>query len=196
MNQIGKTARLTLWAASLAVLSLLNAGALRAQDIRTIAEPNQAVKMGRGGYVCEGQLTHTPIGENSDWTVDWTYEMVRCTGPLYNSNDYAAMHSKLTYDELVKLNGALERLNATTSTTQELLNKQAQDSNSDLKAAIEKRFQDLPHDLLLSASIQNLKKSLIDYVDQRSPRPPANNPPPPRSATPAKSQPTPVPNQP
>jgi hypothetical protein len=122
--------------------------------------------------------------------------MVRCTGPLYNSNDYAAMHSKLTYDELVKLNGALERLNATTSTTQELLNKQAQDSNSDLKAAIEKRFQDLPHDLLLSASIQNLKKSLIDYVDQRSPRPPANNPPPARSATPAKNQPSPPPNQP
>ena len=61
MSKTRKTARLTLWSASLALLSLLTAGALRAQEIRPIAEPNQSVKMGRGGYVCEGQLTHTPI---------------------------------------------------------------------------------------------------------------------------------------
>ena len=48
MSKIRKTARLILWSASLALLSLLTAGALRAQEIRPIAEPNQSVKMGTG----------------------------------------------------------------------------------------------------------------------------------------------------
>ena len=109
MSKIRKTARFTLWSASLALLSLLAAGALRAQEIRPIAEPNQSVKMGRGGYVCEGQLTHTSI----DATENWTYEMVQCTGPIYNANDYQALNAKLSHDELVKLNAALDRLNAT-----------------------------------------------------------------------------------
>jgi len=61
MRNVRKTASLILWSASLALLSLLAAGALRAQEIRPIAGPNESVKMGRGGYVCEGQLTHTPI---------------------------------------------------------------------------------------------------------------------------------------
>ena len=52
MSKIRKTAHFTLWSASLALLSLLTAGALRAQEIRPIAEPNQSVRMGRGGYVC------------------------------------------------------------------------------------------------------------------------------------------------
>jgi hypothetical protein len=148
--------------------------------------------MGRGGYICEGHLTHTPI----DATEDWTYEMVQCTGPIYSSNDYAALHAKLNRDELVKLNAALDQLNATSSATQDALNKQAQALNGDLKATIEKRFQDLPHDVLLTAAIQDLKKSLIEFVDQRLPGPPPNSPPPPRSSTPAKSQPSPAPNQP
>ena len=192
MSKIRKTARFTLWSASLALLSLLTAGALRAQEIRPIAEPNQSIRMGRGGYVCEGQLTHTPI----DATENWTYEMVQCTGPIYSSNDYAALNAKLSHDELVKLNAALDRLNATSSATQDALNKQVQAFNGDLRATIEKRFQDLPNDVLLSPAIQNLKKSLIEYVDQRLPRTPANNPPAPRSSTPEKSAPSPAPNQP
>jgi hypothetical protein len=148
--------------------------------------------MGRGGYICEGQLTHKPI----DATEDWTYEMVQCTGPIYSSNDYAALNAKLSRDELVKMNAALDQLNTTSSATQDVLDKQAQALNGDLRATIEKRFQDLPHDVLLTAAIQNLKKSLIEYVDQRLLRTPGNNPSPTPSKTPAKGQPNPAPNQP
>jgi len=192
MIKIRRVARFTLWSATVALVSLLTAVALRAQEIRPIAEPNQSIRMSRGGYVCEGHLTHTPI----DATEDWTYEMVQCTGPIYSSSDYAALHAKLNHDELAKLNAALDQLNATSSATQDALNKQAQALNGDLRATIEKRFQDLPNDVLLSAAIQNLKKSLIEYVDQRFPTTPLNNPPAPRSSTPAKSQPGPAPNQP
>jgi len=192
MSKIRKPAPFTLWSASLALLSLLTAGTLQAQEIRPIAEPNQSIRMGRGGYVCEGQLTHTPI----DATENWTYEMVQCTGPIYSSNDYAALNSKLSHDDLVKLNAALDRLNATSSATQDALNKQVQAFNRDLRATIEKRFQDLPNDVFLSPAIQNLKKSLIEYIDQRLPRTPPNNPPAPQSSAPTKSQPNPAPNQP
>ena len=192
MNKVRKTVRFTFWSASLALLSLLTAGVLRAQEIRPIAEPNESVKMGRGGFVCEGQLTHTPI----DATENWTYEMVQCTGPIYSSNDYAALQAKLNRDELAKLNAALDQLNTTSSATQDALNKQAQALNSDLRATIEKRFSDLPHDVLLTAAVQNLKKSLIEYVDQRLPGTSPNNPPASRSSTPAKSQPSRAPNQP
>ena len=192
MSKIRKTARLTLWSASLALLSLLTAGALQAQEIRPIAEPNQSVKMGRGGYVCEGQLTHTSI----DSAENWTYEMVQCTGPMYNANDYVALNAKLSHDELVKLNAALDRLNATSSATQDVLNKQVQAFNRDLRAMIEKRFHDLPNDVLLSPAIQNLKKSLMEYVDQRLPSTPRNNPPASQSTTPTNGQPGPAPNQP
>ena len=192
MSKIRKTARLTLWSASLALLSLLAARTLRAQEIRPIAGPNESVKMGRGGYVCEGQLTHTPI----DNTENWTYEMVQCTGPIYNSNDYMALHAKLGHDELVKLNAALERLDASSSATQDLLNQQVQAFNRDLRAMIEKRFHDLPNDVLLAPAIQNLKKSLMEYVDQRLPSTPKNNPPASQSTTPTTGQPGPAPNQP
>ena len=154
--------------------------------------------MGRGGYVCEGQLTHTPIDKTpADATQNWTYdEMVQCTGPIYNSNDYAALHAKLNLDALAKLSAALDRLNATSSATQDALNKQTQALNSDLRAIIEKRFQDLPHDVLLKAAVQNLKKNLIECVDQKLPGTPPSNPPTPRSLAPAKNQPRPAPNQP
>ena len=192
MSKITKTAHFIIWSASLALLSLLTAGDLRAQEIRPIAGPNQSVKMGRGGYVCEGQLTHTPI----DATENWTYEMVQCTGPLYNANDYMALHTKLNHDELVKLNAALDQLNATSSATQDVLNQQVQVFNRDLRAMIEKRFHDLPNDVLLSPAIQNLKKSLMDYVDQRLPSTPKNNSPAPQSTTPTNGQPGPAPKQP
>lgn len=192
MSKIRNTARFTLCSASFALLSLLTAGGLRAQEIRPIAEPNQSVRMGRGGYVCEGQLTHTPI----DDARDWTYEMVQCTGPIYSSNDYWALNAKLSHDELVKLNASLDRLNVTSSATQDVLNKQVQAFNSDLRAMIEKRFHDLPNDVLLSPAIQNLKKSLMEYVDQRLPRTPPNNPPAPQPPTPTTGQPGPASNQP
>ena len=192
MTETRRVARFTLWSASVALLSLLTAGTLQAQEIRPIAEPNQSIRMGRGGYVCEGHLTHTPI----DATENWTYEMVQCTGPIYNSSDYEALHAKLNHDELVKLNTALDQLNATSTATQEALTRQMQTFNNDLKATIEKRFQDLPNDVLLSPAIQNLKKSLTEYIDQRLSRTPPNNQPAPRSLAPAKSQPTPAPDQP
>jgi len=191
MSNVRKTARLILWSASLALLPLLTAGALRAQEIRPIEEPNESVKMGRGGYVCEGQLTHTPI----DATGNWTYEMVQCTGPIYNSNDYMALNAKLGHDELGKLNAALDRLNATSSATQDILNQQVQAFNRDLRATIEKRFHDLPNDVLLSPTIQNLKKSLMEYLDQRLASSPKNNPPVSESTT-TTSRPGPAPNQP
>jgi len=192
MSNVRKTARLILWSASLALLSLLAARTLRAQEIRPIAGPNESVKMGRGGYVCDGRLTHTPI----DNTENWTYEMVQCTGPIYNSNDYMALNAKLGHDELVKLNAALDRLNASSSATQDVLNEQVQAFNRDLRATIEKRFHDLPNDVLLSPAIQNLKKSLMEYVDQRLPGTPKNNPPAPQSITKTTGQPGPAPNQP
>jgi ABC-type transporter Mla subunit MlaD len=148
--------------------------------------------MGRGGYVCEGQLTHISI----DSAENWTYEMVQCTGPMYNANDYAALNAKLSHDELVKLNAALDRLNATSSATQDVLNKQVQAFNRDLRATIEKRFRDLPNDVLLSPAIQNLKKSLMEYIDQRLPRTPPKNPPDSQSTTPTSGEPGPAPNQP
>jgi hypothetical protein len=122
--------------------------------------------------------------------------MVQCTGPIYTSNDYAALNAKLGRDELVKLNAALDQLNATSTATQDALNKQAQALNVELRANIEKHFQDLPRDVLLTSAIQNLKKSLLEYVDQRLPRASPNNSPAPRSSAPAKSQPSPGPNQP
>ena len=191
MSKNWKMTRFLLWSASFAVLSLLTSGNLQAQEIRPLAEPNQTIRMGRGGYVCEGRLTHTPI----DATENWTYEMVQCSGQIFGSGDYAALHAKLTHDELVKLNTALEQLNTTSSATQEALNRQALALNSDFRTTIEKRFQDLPHDVLLTAAIQNLKKSLIDYVDQRLPKTSPTNPAS-RPTTPGKSQASPTSAQP
>ena len=184
MSRIGNPVRCILGLAPFALLSLLPVATLRAQEIRSMAEPNQSTRMGRGGYVCEGHLTHTAI----DAAEDWTYEMVQCTGPIYNSNDYAALQAKLGRDELLKLNDAVDQLNATIAANQEAINKQAVALNGDLRATIEKRFQDLPHDVLLTAAIQNLKKSLVEYIDQRLPRAHPTNPPEPRPTPSGKSQ--------
>jgi len=185
MKMIMKVAGFALRSGIIALLSLLTVGVLRAQEIRALAEANQSIRMGRGGYICEGRLTHTPI----DATEDWTYEMVQCTGPIYGSTDYAALQAKLGRDELEKLNAALDQLNVTTAATQDAINKQGVALNGDLRATIEKRFQDLPHDVLLTAAIQNLKKSLVEYIDQRLPGLNLTNPQEPRPATPAKKQP-------
>jgi len=153
MSENRNVARFALWSGLAALLCLLNVGTPRAQEIRVVAEPNQSIRMGRGGYVCEGQLTHTPI----DATENWTYEMVQCTGPIYNSYDYAALQAKLNHDELMRLNDTMDRL----------LDRQARELNRDLKATIEASFQGLPRNVLASAEIQSLKRSLLDYVDQR-----------------------------
>ncbi len=184
MSRISNPVRCILGLAPFALLSPLPVTTLRAQEIRSIAEPNQSTRMGRGGYVCEGHLTHTAI----DAAEDWTYEMVQCTGPIYSSNDYAALQAKLGRDELLKLNDAVDQLNATIAANQEAINKQAVALNGDLRATIEKRFQDLPHDVLLTAAIQNLKKSLVEYIDQRLPRAHPTNPPESRPAPSGKSQ--------
>jgi cob(I)alamin adenosyltransferase len=122
--------------------------------------------------------------------------MVQCTGPIYRSNDYAAVQARLGRDELVKLNAALDQLNATSAAAQDAINKQAVALNGDLRATIDKRFQDLPHDVLLTAAIQNLKKSLLEYIDQQLPRINPTNPSEPRSTMPGKSQPSPTALQP
>lgn len=166
MSNIRTTVRFALGSASIALLCLFNIGTLRAQEIRVVANPNQSIRMGRGGYVCEGQLTHTPI----DATENWTYEMVQCTGPMYDARDYAALQAKLNHDELLRLNDTMDQL----------IERQARQLNRDLKANIEASFQTLSHDVLASAEIQSLKRSLLDYVDQRvvpgiaptAPRPP------------------------
>ncbi len=82
MNKHWKTIRPILWVSALVLFPWLIPGTLRAQEIRPLAEPNQSIRMGRGGYLCEGHLTHTPI----DATGDWTYEMVQCTGPIFSSS--------------------------------------------------------------------------------------------------------------
>lgn len=170
MIEIRNTVRFASWSAAIALFCWSNIGTLRAQEIRVVAEPNESVRMGRGGYICEGQLTHTPI----DATENWTYEMVQCTGPIYNSYDYAALHAKLNHDELLRLNDTMDRL----------LDRQARELNRDLKTTIESSFQELSHDMQASVEIQNLKRSLLEYVDQRvvsgiTPRPSR----PPRSST-------------
>jgi hypothetical protein len=185
MFEIGKKSRLALWSVLVGLFCLLSPGMLRTQEIRVIAGPNESIRMGRGGYVCEGELTHTPI----DATENWTYEMVQCTGPMYNSFDYAALNAKQSHDELLHLNDTMDRL----------LDRQAREMNHDLKTTIESSFDALSPTVLASAEVQNLKKSLLNYVDQRvvsglgpfGPRP-ALNPAPPRPqprTTPPQPQP-------
>ncbi|HEY6290467.1 MAG TPA: hypothetical protein VI455_02765 [Terriglobia bacterium] len=138
------TIRITTGALALLAALLLAAGVARAQQIRRIAEPNQTVRMAHGSYVCDGRLSLSPI--------DDTYDMVTCSGPIYNSSDYQALNTKLSLDELVKLNAHTE-----------------QALNHDLKAGIDRRFRELPSDLLHSAAIQSLEKSLMNDVDRRLP---------------------------
>ena len=168
MSETGKISRMALGPVAVGLFCLLSPGMVRTQEIRVIAGPNESIRMSRGGYVCEGQLTHTPI----DATENWTYEMVQCTGPMYNSSDYEALNAKLNHDELLRLNDTMDRL----------LDRQAREMNRDLKSNIESSFQMLSPNALASVEIQNLKKSLLEYVDQRvvsalgpfEPRPPRN----------------------
>jgi len=116
----------------------------RAQEIRPVAQPNESVRMAHGGYVCEGRTSVTPI--------DNSYDTVTCSGPMYNASDYVALYTKLNHDELVKMNA-----NASAAL------------NRDIKAAIQKQFNELPPNLRQMAAIQNLEKSLSEYVDERLP---------------------------
>jgi len=129
------------------------------------------------GFVCEGTIQDK--GDNR----------INCTGPIYRADEYAAKYARQSSDQLVKLNAALDRLNLsldklnrTSETTQEVLGKQAQTFNNDLRAYIEKSFQGLPKDMLRSPAVQDLKKSLVEYVDQRSKS--SGNTPPPGPAAP------------
>lgn len=126
------------------VASVLIVSDAHAQEIRRVAEPNQPVRMTHNGYVCAGTLTVTPIDE--------TYDTVTCSGPVFAASDYQAVYQKRAYDELVKISEA--RVDVL---------------NHDLKAATERRFSELPRDMQHLAAIQNLKRSLSDYVDQRLP---------------------------
>jgi len=130
--------------AGLFVLITLSASAGRTQEIRRLTEPNQPVRMPHGGYVCEGRLNISPI--------DDTYDMVTCSGPIYAAADYAAVYTKLEHDELANLNAVI---------TGRLAN--------DLKANIDKRFRQLPHNLQQAPAVVNLEKSLLEYVDERLP---------------------------
>jgi hypothetical protein len=136
--------RISSCAASALCLGVSVASLAGAQQIRRVADPGQSVRLPHGSYVCDGQINTSPVDE--------TYDMVTCTGPIYNSADYAALYTKLTHDELVKLN----------TNTQRAINR-------DIKAAIHRQIQGLPANMRQTAAIQNLEKSLADYVDQRLP---------------------------
>jgi len=114
------------------------------QEIRRVAEPFEQVRMARGGYICDGKLTVSPI--------DTTYDIVSCSGPMYNATDYAALYAKLNRDELAKLNANNEAA-----------------INRDLKAAVHKQIQALPANLRQMAAIQNLEQGIMDSIDQRLP---------------------------
>lgn len=139
MTRVGTAAAL-----SLCLGAALVSCTARAQEIRPVAQPNESVRMAHGGYVCEGRASISPI--------DSSYDTVSCSGPMYNASDYIALYTKLNHDELVKMNA---------NTTATL--------NRDMKAAIQKHFNELPANLRQMAAIQNLEKSLSDYVDERLP---------------------------
>jgi hypothetical protein len=132
------------------VLLVLSASSARSQEIRRVAEPFEQVRMARGGYVCDGKLTVSPI--------DNTYDTVSCSGPMYNAADYAAVYTKLSRDELAEMNA----------------NNRAA-LNRDLKAAIHGQFQSLPTNLRQLAAIQTLEKGLMDSVDEKLPEGRGNN---------------------
>ena len=129
---------------AMTALVALCGGRAYSQEMRRVAEPFQQVKMAHGGYVCDGKLTVNPI--------DPTYDMVSCSGPIYNAVDYGAVYTKLSRDELAALN----------ANTRAAL-------NHDLKAAIHSQFQALPTNLRQLAAVQTLEKGLMDSIDERLP---------------------------
>jgi hypothetical protein len=133
-----------LWWGAALVLIGLDPTAAFSQEIRQVAEPHQSVRMAHGGYVCDGKLTVSPI--------DDTYDMITCSGPVYNTADYAAVYIKRSHDELVEMS----------ATTRAAL-------NHDLKAAIQTHFQSLPGDLRQLAAIQALERSVMDSIDEKLP---------------------------
>jgi hypothetical protein len=127
--------------------------------------------MAHGGYVCDGKLTVSPI--------DPSYDMVSCTGPIYNAVDYGAVYTKLSRDELTQMN----------ATARAALNR-------DLKAAIHDQFQTLPTNLRQLAAIQTLEKGVMDSIDEKLPEGRGNTRAPrPAGSAPAAAPGTPAPTQ-
>lgn len=162
---------------AIGAIAFVATASARAQDITKYQSGISYTTGLTTGFVCEGN-----IQDKGDNRID-------CTGPIYRADEYAAKYARQSFDQLVKLNAALDqlntsldKLNSTSEATQDVLSKQVQAFNNDLRAHIEKRFQDLPNDVLQSAAIQNLKKSLMDYVDQRLKA--SGNAPPPGTAAP------------
>jgi len=162
---------------AIGVITFVVTASARAQDITKYQSGISSTIGLTAGFVCEGNMQDK--GDNR----------INCTGPVYRADEYAAKYARQSSDQLVKLNAALDqlntsldKLNSTSEATQEVLSKQVQAFNNDLRAYIENRFQALPNDVLQSAAIQNLKKSLTDYVDQRLKT--SGNTPPPGTAMP------------
>ncbi|HUL11428.1 MAG TPA: hypothetical protein VLU73_04560 [Methylococcaceae bacterium] len=150
---------------------------VRAQEITNYPSGISSATGLTVGFVCEGVIQDK--GDNR----------INCSGPIYRADEYAAKYARQSSEQLVKVNAALDQLNAsldklnrTSEATRNVLGQQAEESGKDLKAYIGKQFQELPKDMQKSAAIQNLRKSLTDYVDQRSKAP--DNPPPPGPAAP------------
>jgi len=141
---------------------IVSTATARAQDITKYQSGISSTIGLTTGFVCEGDIQER--GDNR----------INCTGPIYRADEYSAKFARQNSDQLVKINAALDQLNTsldklnrTSEATQDVLSKQVEAFNNDLRAYIEKRFQDLSKAELQSAALQNLKKSLIDYVDQR-----------------------------
>jgi len=158
---------------AIGAMAFVATASARAQDITKYPSGlSSNLNQTTTGFVCEGNIQDK--GDNR----------IYCTGPIYRADEYVAKFARQSSDQLVKLNAELEQLNTsldklnkTSEATQDVLSKQVQAFNNDLRAYIEKRFQDLSKAELQSAVIQNLKKSLMDYVDQRL-KASGNSPPP------------------
>jgi hypothetical protein len=143
-------------------ISFMATASAQAQDITKYQSGISSSIGVTTGFVCEGDIQDK--GDNR----------INCTGPIYRADEYAAKYARQNSDQLDKLikaldqlNTSLDKLNKTSEATQDVLSKQVEAFNNDLRAYIEKRLQGLPKDALQSEALQKLRKSLMDYVDQR-----------------------------
>jgi len=149
--------------AAIGVMAIVAIPTARAQEITKYPSGlSSTLSQTTTGFVCEGNIQDK--GDNR----------IYCTGPIYRADEYVAKYARQGSNQLVKLNeelvqldASLDKLNKTSEATQEVLSKQVQAFNNDLKAYVEKRFRDLSKTESQSAAIQNLKKSLMEYIDQR-----------------------------
>ena len=139
--RIDKTLTMKRWvlAIVMGLIAFVMTGSVYAQDIVPLGQfltPRGAISP-QEAVVCEGGLVHQGDGS------------YRCSGQFFNAEEYAAKYAALSDQQLGKLNASLDKLNAsldklngTSGTTQDILSKQVQAFNSELRAYIEKRFQD------------------------------------------------------